>query len=80
MVVHDLDLRWALRRPNKAYPELVVDPDRVLPLAIARYADAVYVLHAFQKKSNKGIATPKAEIDLIEKRLKDLIKEKEARQ
>jgi predicted XRE-type DNA-binding protein len=32
-----------------------------------RYADAVYVLHAFQKKSKKGIATPKAEIDLIEK-------------
>jgi phage-related protein len=45
-----------------------------------RYADAVYVLHAFQKKSKKGIATPKSEIDLIEKRLKDLIKEKEARQ
>jgi phage-related protein len=40
-----------------------------------RYADAVYVLHAFQKKSKKGIATPKAELDLIEKRLKDLIKE-----
>lgn len=45
-----------------------------------RFADAVYVLHAFQKKSKKGIATPKAEIDLIEKRLKDLIKEKEGRQ
>jgi phage-related protein len=45
-----------------------------------RYADAVYVLHAFQKKSKKGIATPKAEIDLVEKRLKDLIKEREARQ
>src|SRR5882762_4303564 len=45
-----------------------------------RYADAIYVLHAFQKKSKKGIATPKAEIDLIEKRLKDLIKEKEGRQ
>jgi phage-related protein len=44
-----------------------------------RYADAVYVLHAFQKKSKKGFATPKAEIDLIEKRLKDLIKEKERR-
>jgi phage-related protein len=44
-----------------------------------RYADAVYVLHAFQKKSKKGIATPKAEIDLIEKRLKDLIKEVEGR-
>ena len=36
MVVHDLDLRRAFRRPNKAHSELVVDPDRVLPLAIAR--------------------------------------------
>jgi phage-related protein len=44
-----------------------------------RYADAVYVLHAFQKKSRKGIETPKAEIALIEKRLKNLIDEKERR-
>jgi phage-related protein len=44
-----------------------------------RYAEAVYVLHAFQKKSKRGIATPKAELDLIERRLKDLIKEMEAR-
>jgi phage-related protein len=44
-----------------------------------RYADAIYVLHAFQKKSNKGIATPKPEMDLIEKRLKDLIKERGGR-
>jgi hypothetical protein len=36
VVVHDLDVRRAFRRPNKAHPELVVDPDRVLPLAIAR--------------------------------------------
>jgi phage-related protein len=42
-----------------------------------RYAAAVYVLHAFQKKSKKGIATPKAEMDLIEKRMKDLVNEKE---
>ena len=42
-----------------------------------RYANAVYVLHAFQKKSKKGVATPKAETDLVEKRLKDLIGERE---
>ena len=36
MVVDDLDLRRAFRRPNKAYPELIVDTDRVLPPAIAR--------------------------------------------
>jgi phage-related protein len=35
-----------------------------------RLADCVYVLHAFQKKSKKGIATPKSEIDLIKERLK----------
>jgi phage-related protein len=34
-----------------------------------RFADAIYVLHAFQKKSTKGIATPVREIDLIRKRL-----------
>jgi phage-related protein len=44
-----------------------------------RYADAIYVLHAFQKKSKRGSATPRPEMDLIEKRLRDLIKEKEGR-
>jgi phage-related protein len=44
-----------------------------------RYADAIYVLHAFQKKSKKGSVTPKPEMALIEKRLKDLIREKEGR-
>jgi len=34
-----------------------------------RFAEAVYVLHAFQKKSRRGIATPKAELDLIAARL-----------
>jgi phage-related protein len=42
-------------------------------------ADAVYVLHALQKKSKKGIETPKAEIALIQQRLKKLIDEKETR-
>jgi len=32
--------------------------------------DAVYVLHCFQKKSTKGIATPKVDVDLIKERLK----------
>src|ERR1700730_1705479 len=44
-----------------------------------RYADAVYVLQAFQKKSKKRSVTPKPEMALIEKRLKDLIREKEGR-
>lgn len=35
-----------------------------------RFAGAVYVLYAFQKKAKKGAKTPKHEIDLVEKRLK----------
>jgi phage-related protein len=34
-----------------------------------RFADRVYVLHAFQKKSKKGVATPQPDIDLIKDRL-----------
>ena len=34
-----------------------------------RFQDAIYVLHAFQKKSKKGIATPKKDLDLIRERL-----------
>ena len=35
-----------------------------------RLAGIVYVLHAFQKKSTKGIATPRRELDLVKVRLK----------
>jgi phage-related protein len=35
-----------------------------------KIGDVVYVLHAFQKKSRRGIATPKAELDLIAQRLR----------
>lgn len=34
-----------------------------------RYPEAIYVLHAFQKKSRRGIATPKQDLDLIKRRL-----------
>jgi phage-related protein len=34
-----------------------------------RFAEAVYVLHVFQKKSKRGIATPRQELDLIRRRL-----------
>ena len=36
-----------------------------------RFATAVYVLHAFQKKSKSGIATPLSDINLIKRRLRD---------
>jgi phage-related protein len=34
-----------------------------------KFAKVIYVLHAFQKKSKKGTATPKPDIDLIKQRL-----------
>ncbi len=37
-----------------------------------KLADAIWVIHAFQKKSKRGIATPKQDIDLIQERLKRL--------
>ena len=35
-------------------------------------ADEIWVVHAFQKKSARGVKTPKREIDLIKDRLKRL--------
>ena len=40
----------------------------------AHFANAVYVLHVFQKKSKKGIATPKTDIDLIKTRYADAVR------
>jgi phage-related protein len=36
-----------------------------------RYAEAIYVLHAFQKKSKSGIATPRGEMELVRQRLSE---------
>ena len=38
-----------------------------------RFTDRIFVLHAFQKKSKSGIAVPKADIELIRRRLKQAI-------
>lgn len=35
-----------------------------------KFAEAVFVLHCFQKKSKRGIATPKPDMDIIRARLK----------
>ena len=46
------------------------DGDTYRAIYTVKLAGAIYVLHAFQKKSKTGIATPKHEIDLIRARLK----------
>lgn len=45
-----------------------------------RFQDAIYVLHVFQKKSTKGIATPTREIDLIKQRLTEAERDHRERQ
>lgn len=46
------------------------DGDTYRVAYMVRLSGRVYVLHSFQKKSKSGIATPKAEINLIKSRLK----------
>lgn len=44
-----------------------------------RFKEVVYVLHAFQKKSLKGIKTAQVDVDLVERRLKVAQQDYEAR-
>ena len=46
------------------------DGDTYRTVYTVRFSRAIYVLHAFQKKSRKGAKTPKHEMDLVEQRLK----------
>jgi phage-related protein len=52
--------------------ELVDDFDKDSYRAVytVHFAEAVYVLHAFKKKSKRGSKTPQSDIDLIKQRLK----------
>ena len=63
---------WA--KPLRGFGVLEVvddhDGDTYRAVYTVRFAGAVYVLHAFQKKSKSGVATPRHEIALIEQRLK----------
>jgi phage-related protein len=45
-----------------------------------RFQDAIYVLHVFQKKSTKGIATPTREMNLIKQRLVEAERDYKERQ
>jgi phage-related protein len=53
------------------------DGDTFRAVYTVRFVEAVYVLHAFQKKSKRGIATPKAEMELIDRRLRQLRRDHE---
>ena len=47
------------------------DGDTYRAVYTVRFGGAIYVLHAFKKKSKRGVKTPQPEIDLVKRRLKD---------
>ncbi|MGZ3487229.1 MAG: type II toxin-antitoxin system RelE/ParE family toxin [Isosphaeraceae bacterium] len=51
----------AIRHDGEAYRTVVA----------LQFGRNIYVLHAYQKKSKKGIATPKQDVDLIKQRYKE---------
>ena len=55
-------------------------PGEFRAIYVANIGGAIYVLHAFQKKSKKGIATPPKDIELIHKRLADAEQDYKRRQ
>jgi phage-related protein len=61
--------------------EIVEDHDRSTYRAVytVRFASAMYVLHAFQKKSRSGIKTDQSDVELIRRRLKAAQSDYEAR-
>jgi phage-related protein len=72
-----LGVKAAFAKPLKGFGgagllEVVADFDGDAFRAIytVRFANAVYVLHAFQKKSKHGIGTPKADLAMIRRRLR----------
>jgi phage-related protein len=66
-------------KPLRGFPggvlEVVSDNrgDTFRTVYTVRLESAVYILHAFQKKSKQGIATPKSEIDLVKQMLRRAI-------
>jgi phage-related protein len=67
-----MGLKSPAAKPLKGYGgagvlEIVVDFDgnTFRTVYTVRFSEAVYVLHAFQKKARRAIATPKGELDLV---------------
>ena len=46
------------------------DGDTYRAVYLVRFREVIYVLHAFKKKSTRGIKTPKPDVELVASRLK----------
>jgi len=89
---HALHLAQINLKPPNAKPlrgfggasilEVVEDHDGSAYRAVytVKFQLTVYVLHVFQKKSKKGIETPKHDMDLIKARLKTALDDYEKQQ
>ena len=55
------------------------DGDTYRAVYTVQFREVIYVLHAFQKKSPKGIKTARGDIDLVEQRLRTARQDYEAR-
>ena len=55
------------------------DGDTYRAVYTVKFREVIYVLHAFQKKSPKGIRTARGDIDLVERRLRVAREDYEAR-
>ena len=82
LVGYELHLLQIGKRPKDAKPfrgvgsgvtELAIRHDRNAYWAIIalQLGERIYVLHAFQKKSKRGIATPKQDVDLVKRRYRE---------
>ena len=76
--MHSAGISTRQRNPSRASGgagvlELIEDENGNTYRAVytIKFDGIVYVLHAFQKKSKKGIRTPAEEIDRVRSRLKD---------
>jgi phage-related protein len=70
---------WKGERPGIL--EIVEDHrgDTYRAVYTVKFSQAVYVLHAFQKKSPKGIKTAQTDVELVSRRLKAASEDYEAR-
>jgi phage-related protein len=65
------------RKDLQGFPAAVLevrdnyDGDTYRAVYTVRFEGVLYVLHAFQKKSTSGIATPQRHLDLVGQRLRD---------
>lgn len=71
----DCAKRWQGLGPGVMEISVGYRSDAYRTIYVTEIAGSLWVIHAFKKKSKKGKATPKSDVDLIAERVKRLRKE-----